>query len=144
MVFFGDNLANEDMATLLAHILRDEHDTTRIIRGHFKIDEDLADKMMLSKDKKSNTITFGGKTIFGTLFDFFAERYGWTIHHMVWEMSYNNLLMMYYDHTDSVYLSDEERNHLSRGLQNRLAHRGEDVIMATKENMEQIKNMGWR
>lgn len=59
---------------------------------------------------------------------------------MIWETSYNNLMLMYYDHTDSIYLSDREKKELPPRLRNK----GEEVIKATKENMKIIKSMDWR
>ena len=62
---------------------------------------------MKIKERK-NTITFGGKSIYGTIIDSACERYGWTMQYVVWGISYTNLCMLLADSTKDVYLTDDE------------------------------------
>ena len=60
----------------------------------------------------SSMVSFGGRTIYGGLLDFVCQRYGWTLHYCVWEVSYTNLRMMSADASLSLYLSEEDRKRL--------------------------------
>ena len=64
-------------------------------------------KIKKAKESK-NQFVFGGKTIWGSLIDEACERYKWTFDYVLWEISYNNLMLMMQDKITSIYLSDEE------------------------------------
>lgn len=106
--FFADNLADEDIATLITAILKDTS-LEEIVRGT-DLDKE-ADRMRRVNAAKSskNTFIFGGKTVWGTLIDAACERYGWTFDYVLWGISYHNLTLMLKDKVTSVYLTDEER-----------------------------------
>lgn len=57
-------------------------------------------------------VSFGGRTLYGGLLDFVCQRYGWTMHYCVWDISYTNLRMMSADASISLYLSDDERKRI--------------------------------
>lgn len=48
----------------------------------------------------------------GSILGWFSERFGWTADYIIYGISYVNLMMMYYDHFESVYLTEEEAKRL--------------------------------
>lgn len=108
---FKDNLTGEDLATLLSLILTS--DQTEEFIKYFRIDEDKELRGRISRTKgESNSITFGGKSIYGLLIDFACQRYGWTMDYVLWGISYVNLNMLFTDAITTIYLTDEERKQL--------------------------------
>lgn len=107
--YLDKNLTEEELAQLLVVALTIWDNTEEYIK-HFGIDKDREEMAEISKikDKNGNTVTFGGKSVFGFI-DWFCERYGWTFDYVVWGISYGNLLMLRADAVTSVYLTDEER-----------------------------------
>ncbi len=113
--YFRESASIEELATLLSIIL--SADKTEEFIRYFGIDEDRDVKMQISQVKgDSNSITFGGKSIYGLLIDFACQRYGWTMDYVLWGISYVNLNMLFADSVTTVYLSDEERKKLGRGV----------------------------
>lgn len=110
-----DNLTTEDLATLLSLIL--SNDKTDEFIKYFRIDADKELRERISRIKgESNSVTFGGKSIYGLLIDFACQRYGWTMDYILWEISYVNLNMLFADAITTVYLTDEERKQLGMGF----------------------------
>lgn len=98
---------NDDIATLLIAILSDNK-LNEIIKER-EIDKEVERMNKIKKAKESkNQFVFGGKTIWGSLIDEACERYKWTFDYVLWEISYNNLMLMMQDKITSIYLSDEE------------------------------------
>ena len=96
------------MSSLLTPIL---NDYTPILIKHFGIEEDENKRKEVMRVKKnSNTIFFGGKTIYGTLLDFACERYGWTFDYAVWGISYTNLMMLYKDQPNRSISQKKKKN----------------------------------
>lgn len=107
-----DNATVEDLATILSIIL--SSDKTEEFIKYFGIDADKEQKMKISRVKGGgNSLTFGGKSIYGSLIDFACQRYGWTMDYVLWGISYVNLNMLFADAITTVYLSDEERKKLN-------------------------------
>ena len=110
-----EHLTTEDLATLLSLIL--SNDKTDEFIKYFKIDADKELREHLSRIKgESNSLTFGGKSIYGLLIDFACQRYGWTMDYILWGISYVNLNMLFADAITTVYLTDEERKQLGMGF----------------------------
>ena len=130
---------NEDIVTLLLVILTG--DKVEEVIKEFEIDKeaDMLRSCMKVKDS-SGTLSFGGKSIYGTTIDVLCQRYGWTLDYVVWGISYANIRLLLADYIKEVHLTDEERKRLPANV----LHKDEEVIMATKENMEQIRSMTWR
>ena len=83
------------------------------------------------------SLTFGGKSIYGTLIDTACQRYGWTFEYVVWGISYANLQLLLADSVTSIYLSDEERKRVN-------IPQDRDIINADDPaNMAKIKAMKW-
>ena len=104
---FLKEMDSEDIATLLLSCLTE--DKTAILIQHFGIDKELERMSEVMKAKNnSNSFSFGGKSIYGTMIDAACERYKWTYDYVVWEISYTNLQLMLKDSIKSVYLTDDE------------------------------------
>lgn len=109
---FSDNLNNEELSTLFVLVL--SGDNTEECIKYFGIDKERRERNRIASLKKdSNSVTFGGNSIYGTLIDFACQRYGWTMDYVVWEISYANLKMLMADAITTIYLSEEERKKLN-------------------------------
>lgn len=135
--FFNDNLSIEELAQLFIIVLSKDN-VDQFIK-HFKIDIDkkYQEKIYKIKKKNSNTITFGGNSIYGTLIDIACERYGWTMDYVVWGISYINLVMLLNDYVTSTYLSKEEMK------KNRISTDRTFISGDDPNNIAQIKSMRW-
>lgn len=107
--FFQKNLSNEEMAQLLVMVLTNDNVDTFI--KHLGIDRERKELAKISKIKKEkgNSITFGGKSIFGSLILPACEKLNMTPQQIVWDISYSFLRMLMADAITSVYLTDEEK-----------------------------------
>lgn len=134
--FFEAKLDDRELATLLLVIL--SRTNTDELMKHFGIDEE-TDRMkrILSVKKNANNISFGGKSIYGTMIDLACERYGWTLNYVVWEISFVNLQMMLADKITSIYLTDDEMKRLG------LPKDGITLHADNKEDMQKILAMDW-
>lgn len=133
------SLTDEDIATLMVHILTD--DKTDKVKKHYGIDkENDAMNAVMKAKSQGGAMSFGGKTLLGALIDQACERYGWTVDYVVWGISYATLRLMLADRVNTIYLSEDERKKLPSSV----LQRDEEVIVASRETMEQIKAMGWR
>lgn len=129
-------LEPDELATLLLTTISDT--TVSDLIKYFGIDRDNENRRKIAEVKKSsNTVAFGGHSIWGTLIDFACERYGWSFDYVMWEISYNNLLMLFNDRPDSVYLTDEERKKAH------LKQTGTIINADDPANIAKIKAMHW-
>lgn len=129
-------LGPDELATLLLTVISDT--TISDLIKHFGIDKDNDNRREIARVKNSNnTVMFGGHSIWGTLIDFACERYGWSFDYIMWEISYNNLLMLFNDRSDSIYLTDEERKKAH------LRQSGAVINADNPANMAKIKAMHW-
>lgn len=78
---------------------------------HFNLDKDAKQRKKISeaKDKDGGTIMFGGHSIFGSIIDYAAERYGWSVEYILWGVSALTLNMLMNDAITSTYLTKEEK-----------------------------------
>lgn len=129
-------LEPDELATLLLAVIADT--TVSDLIQYFGIDRDNENRRKIAQIKSSNnTVTFGGHSIWGRLIDFACERYGWPFEYVMWEISYNNLLMLFNDRQDSIYLTDEERKKA------RIKQGGAVINADDPANMAMIKAMTW-
>lgn len=107
--FFEKNLSNEEMAQLFVMVLTNDNVDTFI--KHLGIDRERKELARISKikEKKGNSITFGGKSVFGSLILPACEKLNMTPQQIVWDISYSFLRMLMADAITSVYLTDEEK-----------------------------------
>lgn len=102
------SLEDADLAQLLLVLMTDGDKEQTIIR-HYGIDKEQEMMARASSAKKdSNSLNFGGRSIYGAMIDRACERYGWTVEYVVWGISLANLNLLLADMTTSIYLSDEE------------------------------------
>ncbi|MCS2730122.1 hypothetical protein [Phocaeicola vulgatus] len=134
--FFCKELDDDSMAQLLVMVLP-EGDISAYIK-HLGIDKEKEWQAKAMRAKKdNNSLTFGGKSIYGTLIDTACQRYGWTFEYVVWGISYANLQLLLADSVTSIYLSDEERKRIN-------IPQDRNVINADDPaNMAKIKAMKW-
>lgn len=112
---FEKNLDSEELATILVLILSGDN-TEEFIR-YFGIDKEREEKNRIYKVKDSKgSISFGGKSTYGTLIDFACQRYGWTMEYVTWGVSYANLKMLMADAITTIYLNEDERKKLGMGV----------------------------
>ncbi|WP_455590873.1 hypothetical protein [Bacteroides sp.] len=105
----------EDLATLFTLVL--SSDNTEEYARYFGIDKERQERSRIASIKKdSSSITFGGKSVYGTLIDFACQRYGWTMDYVVWGISYANLKMLMADAITTIYLSEDERKQLGKSI----------------------------
>ena len=134
--FFCKELDDDSMAQLLVMVLP-EGDISAYMK-HLGIDKEKEWQAKAMRAKKdNNSLTFGGKSIYGTLIDTVCQRYGWTFEYVVWGISYANLQLLLADSVTSIYLSDEERKRVN-------IPQDRDIINADDPaNMARIKAMRW-
>ena len=109
---FEKNLDTEELATILVLILSSDN-TEEFIR-YFGIDKERTQKDRIYKIKGSKgSVSFGGKSTYGTLIDFACQRYSWTMDYVVWGISYANLKMLMADSITTIYLNEDERKKLN-------------------------------
>lgn len=103
--------SDSDLATVFIMVLQTEKTSVYIKRlGIDKEQKRMQDVMKLKGSK--NVLSFGGKSIYGTIIDAACERYGWAYDYVVWGISYTNLRLMLADSIKTVTLSDKERKSL--------------------------------
>lgn len=127
-------LEDKDLATLLVVVLTQDC-SDRFIK-EYGIDKEKQIVQRIVRYKQDNgNLSFGGKTIYGTLIDSACERYGWSFDYVVWGISYTNLRMITADSVVSMYLSKEDMKKLHVSADR-------EVINASDpKNFERIKAM---
>lgn len=132
-------LDSADIATLLLLILT--RDKTKEIQKQYFMDKEAEnmDKVMRVKKQDRSTLSFGGRSVWGTLIDTACERYGWSYQYVLWGISYANLQLLFADQIRTVYLTDEERKQV------RIPNDGLYVRAEDAATMEQIiKTQSWK
>ncbi len=113
---FVQEASTEDLASILIILLT--KDKADVYMKHLGIDKELErlKKVSAFKSKSSeNTLSFGGKSIYGSFIAPLIEM-GLSYEEIVWERSYTNLRMLLADKVNSVYLTDEELKKLPNNL----------------------------
>lgn len=104
-------IKSTDLASVIVLFL--SMDKTQAIMQEFGIDKEenrLAKVVKAKNDNKDNgSVSFGGKSIWGTIIDSACERYGWTYQYVLWGVSFSALKLMMSDHVKTVILSKDER-----------------------------------
>ena len=134
--FLSGNVDDENLAQLFVIVMAS--DDVDVMMKRFGIDKETEWKNKALRAKKSNnSLSFGGKSVYGTLIDTACQRYGWTMRQVLWEISYANLQMLLADSVTSIYLTDEE-------LKSVHIPKERDVINADDPaNRARIKAMRW-
>ncbi len=135
--FFVKELSIEDMAELFVIVLSDKN--IDVYTKHLGIDADKKElhKVLMAKNKKSNTLTFGGNGVFGSLIIPACEKLNMTPHQVVWGISFQFLQLLMADAIVDVYLTDEE-------MKKCRTTKGKKIIKADDpKNRDIIKSMKW-
>ena len=132
--YIDKNLSESELAGLLVIALL-LYDVKAFVK-HYGLDKEqvLRRRIISMKKKNGNNVSFGGKSIYGTMIDTLCQRYGWTMDYVLWGISYPNIQMLLSDAQTSVFLTKEERKRIHIPSSN--------VIDANDPaNMEKIKQM---
>lgn len=134
---FSKLLSDEEIAQLFLLIL-DEHKAENFI-ALSGLSEEQEKQMRIAKlkNKDGHTLSFGGKTIYGTLIDSACRAYGWSKEYVVWGIDLVSLKMMLADSVISVYVSDKEAEELHIG------NGQNEVFGMNKDDFERLRNMEW-
>lgn len=135
--FFSHSLSNEELAELFMLIITAPRVETLIKETGLDKEQDKQRKISEVKNKEGNMITFGGKTIYGSLIVPACDKLRMTPHQVVWEISLLNLRMLMADSINSVYLTDEEMKKSGVYNTSQLLNAGD------AKNMAFIKAQDW-
>lgn len=126
------SLDENELATLLVLVLTNDS-SDRFIK-EYGIDKEKQIVQKIVRYKRDNgNLSFGGKTVYGTLIDSVCERYGWSFDYVVWGISYTNLRMITADSVVSMYLSKEDMKKLH------ISPDREVIDASDPKNFERIK-----
>lgn len=128
------SLDDNNLATLLVVVLTQDCSDRFIKEYGIDKEKQLVQKIVKYKQDKGN-LSFGGKTVYGTLIDSACERYGWSLEYVVWGISYTNLRMITADSVVSMYLSKEDMKKLH------ISADREVINASDPKNFEKIKAM---
>ena len=69
-------------------------------------------RVLKVKNSDSSSISFGAKTIYGSLFGQVCEKFHWSLDYAVWGISFLNLNMLVIDQSSTIFLTEEERKQI--------------------------------
>ena len=110
--YFTKELADEDLASMMIMVLTS--DKTDEYIAHLGLDkehEKLQKVMAIKANHDNNTLSFGGKSLFGTFIHQLKEM-GYTDNEILYERGYSYLRLMLADKVVTVHLSDEEKQEI--------------------------------
>lgn len=128
------SLDNEELATLLMVVLTQDSSEHFIKEYGIDKEKQTVQRIIKYKNEKGN-LSFGGRTVYGTLIDSACERYGWSFEYVVWGISYTNLRMITADSVVSMYLSNEDMKKLH------ISADREVIDASDPKNFERIRKM---
>lgn len=131
--FLAKHLSDEEMASLLIVILSMPR-VDALIKD-IGLDREQEEKRRIAKVSGDNSVSFGGRSLYGALIDAACERYGWTFDYVVWGISLVNLRIMLADAITSMYVSDETRKKAH------LQPRGEEFVPAETTDIETLRKL---
>lgn len=102
-------LPASDLATLIIAILAWDGRQEEFMK-HFHLDTErkTREKIYEFKKSKGGSMTFGGRSLYGSVLDAACDRYGWELGYVLWGVSSLNLNMMLADSVQSVMLTKDE------------------------------------
>lgn len=114
------SIDNTDLASLAFSAV--SMDKFEEIQRFYGIDKEAERMKQVSsvKDKDKGSISFGGKSVWGTLIDTACERYGWSYQYVLWGISYTNLRLLLADQVKTLFLTEEERRRAGAVAQSRI------------------------
>ena len=138
--FFSKHMDAEDIASLMLFLLTS--DKTEQIMTHLGISKEQERMGKVLKKKAEDdkySVSFGGKSIYGSLIDIACERYGWTYDYVLWGISYINLRLMLADKISTITLTEKDRKRIPASY----LQGGESIKGDDPKNMELIHQMNW-
>lgn len=128
-VFLSSMTVDELAKTLLMCLSLDNIDS---VLRHYSLtrENDRYRRAVKVKMQNSDSVGFGGLTVYGSMFDPVMERYGWTLDYVIWGISYANLRLIIADMPRSLLLSKEERRRA--GITNEKAVKAETITDINK------------
>ena len=139
MDMFPSSDYTEDLSIIVTTFLL--MDRTSAIMEHFGIDKENEKLAKVSRYKSADgtSMTFAGKSIWGSIIDVACKRYGWTLHYVLWDISYGNLQLLLSDYIKTTYLSAKDRKKLH------LSNSGEVIRADDKQALlKQINSQNWK
>lgn len=135
--FYSRNLSDDDIATLLLMALGEPRAESLIsLSGIAKEQEEQA-RIAKHKNKDGHTLSFGGKTIFGSLIVPACDTMKCLPSEAVWGMSLIQLRMCLADKINTVYVSDEDMKALG------ISSTHQQKFGMTPEDIAKLKAMNW-
>lgn len=134
---FADKLSDEELARLVLMALTEPKAQTLISLSGISYEQAEQSRIAKYKNREGHTLSFGGKTIYGTLIDAACSRYGWTKEYAVWGIDHLSLQVMLTDTINTIYLSDEEMKALN------ISSTRSQKFGMTPEDITRLKAMDW-
>lgn len=134
---FARELSDEELAQLALIALTEPKAQSFITLAGVADEQAEQSRIARHKNRDGHTLSFGGKTIYGTLIDAACNRYGWTKDYVVWGVDLVSLQMLLADSINSVYLSDEEMKALN------ISSTHSQKFGMTPEDIARLKAMDW-
>lgn len=134
---FAKNLTTEEIAQLLLVALNEPSPEALMKESGILQEQQEMSRIAAHKNKDGHTMSFCGKTIYGTLIDAACSKYGWTKEYVVWGIDLLSLRMMLADAINTVYLSDEDMKALS------ISNTKHEVYGMTQDDINRLKAMDW-
>ena len=107
------SLTAAELVALLIACLQWSAQQEKFIK-HIGLDQEKRQRERIQEIKKDkSTLTFGGRSLYGSLLDYAAERYGYSREYILWGISAVNINMMLQDSVQSVYLTEKERRQVN-------------------------------
>lgn len=132
--YLGKNADLDDMALLLQIVL--VRPSVEDIEKFYGIDKELKEMQRINEQKDdSSTLTFCGNSIYGTTISNLAEKYGWTLDYILWDISLDNINLLMADSVKTIYLTDEEKKRIHPKTSKNT------IMVDDPKNLETIKNM---
>lgn len=134
---FAKNLTTEEIAQLLLVALNEPRPEVLMKESGILQEQQEMSRIAAHKNKDGHTMSFCGKTIYGTLIDAACAKYGWTKEYVIWGIDLLSLRMMLADAINTVYLSDEDMKALS------ISNTKHEVYGMTQDDINRLKAMDW-
>ena len=134
---FFNLLSEVEIAELLLIILTEPKAESLFELSGIKEQQKKQSEISHLKNKNGNTMSFGGKTIYGLLIDAACRAYGWTKEYVVWGIDLLSLRMMLADTISTVFLTDDDLKVLGK---NNIPQRRFGM---TPEDIAALKAMDW-
>lgn len=135
--FFKQQLDAMELSQLLLLILSEPKVETLISLSGIEDEKTTQSKIAKIKQDKTNTLLFGGRTIYGSLISPAMSSLHISFHDVVWGISLVNLRLLLADTMSSVFLSDEEAKSLGSSNEKK------EKYGMSQADFESLRQMNW-